>query len=128
MDKNFFENHLKRRAEKFLNLSEFAFSQKDWEMSAFLSEQAAQLFLKSYLFDHIGEYPKTHSLRFLLRYVGRIKKKEDEVEKFIKENSTVLSALELAYIGARYLPHEYEESEVSEFLRFIKRMREFVFK
>ena len=77
---------LKERAEKFLKNAKDLFNKEEYDLSAFNLEQACQLFLKYYIFLKIGDFPKTHYLKRLIREVGKVYEKEEDVEKLIEEN------------------------------------------
>ncbi|MEM2824061.1 MAG: HEPN domain-containing protein, partial [Thermofilaceae archaeon] len=81
-------------------------------------EQYCQLALKCKLLLKTGSYPRTRSLRRLVRELGRIAPElltlvEDEV------NLHYVARLEEAYVAARYMPYSYEEKEVKSLYRFV---------
>ena len=84
----------------------------------FSLEQYCQLILKYKLLVKFGSYPRTHSLRRLIRELavvspGLLALIEDE------ENLHYIARLEEAYIASRYLPYTYEEKEVRSLYRFV---------
>ena len=119
-------DYLKERAEKFLENAKELFNKEEYDLSAFNLEQACQLFLKYYIFLKIGDFPKTHYLKRLIRDLGKVYGKEDEIEKLIEENISVVSNLEDAYIGARYLPYIFEKKQVENMMEFVEKLLEFL--
>jgi HEPN domain-containing protein len=114
---------LKERAESFLRDANFAISEKRWNSAAFYLEQACQLYLKYYLFKELKDFPKIHDLDELLETLEKAySQSKKEIEKFRKENAIVISALNQAYITARYLPVEFTETQVKEMRNFTKRL------
>jgi len=110
---------LQTRAEDFLENAKRLLSEGKYALSAFNFEQAAQLFLKYFLFSKLGDFPKTHSLKRLLRETGEVAKKE-KIKAFMEKNADVLSNLENAYLTSRYFPVEFEEKEVENMKNFVK--------
>jgi len=117
---------LKERALKMLNASEKHLSSGDYDLAAFLAEQAAQLFLKYKVFTLTGEVPRTHYIRDLLQILAKILKIENKISNYVRENRSLLIRLEEAYIASRYLLRRYEREETEELVEFAKRLIEFV--
>ncbi len=90
-----------------------------WDLAAFSIEQYCQLFLKYKLLVKTATYPRTHSIIRLLRYLAEV---APEVSVLLEDpnKAILLTNVEDAYIGARYLPRRYEEVEVKGMLRFAK--------
>jgi len=110
---------LRERAEAFLKNAERLVEEGVQDLAAFNIEQYCQLMLKYKLLVKTGTYPRAHSIIRLVRDLSRI----SSVLKSILEdadNMVYLTKIEDAYIGARYLPRRYEESEVRSMLRFVK--------
>ena len=118
--------YLKERAEKFLKNAKELFEKEEYDLSAFNLEQACQLFLKYYIFRKIGDFPKTHYLKRLIRGVGKVYKKEKEIEELLQQNISVVSNLEDAYIGARYLPFIFEKKQVENMIEFMEKLLNFL--
>ncbi len=106
---------LKRRAYGFLEEARLAARRGFHDGACFLAEQAVQLFLKAVLLEVIGDYPRTHSIRRLLGEILRILRSQ-ELEEFIRTNKIRLSALEDAYLMARYFIKEYDEDDSRDML------------
>ncbi|MEM0313524.1 MAG: HEPN domain-containing protein, partial [Candidatus Bathyarchaeia archaeon] len=75
--------------------------------------------LKYKLLLKTGTYPRIHSIIGLLRLLSGISK---DAEIFVEDANNILylTKIEDAYIGARYLPRPYEETEVKGMLKFAK--------
>jgi len=104
---------LRRRASDFLALAREASRMENYDISCFLSEQAAQLHLKSVLLEEVGDYPRTHSIRNLLAEISKSIIGE-KIRKFTHTNRVRLIALEDAYIIARYTPTTYTKEDAED--------------
>jgi len=113
---------LLKRAESFIKDALENLKRGDYDLAMFHVEQACQLIIKAKLLDLTGYFERTHSLRRLLKDLSTIFKQE-ELEKFIDENWTILRNLEYAYIASRYLPEEFKKDEVDIALRFYKKLK-----
>jgi len=117
---------LKERAESFLRDADFAIKEKRWFAAAFHLEQSSQLYLKYFLFRKIRDFPRTHSLKYLLELVGKAYDKEKEAKTFLEKHKEVISDLEEAYITSHYLPIEFYESKIKEMRKFVKGLLKFL--
>ncbi|MEM2093482.1 MAG: HEPN domain-containing protein [Candidatus Bathyarchaeia archaeon] len=110
---------LKERAEAFLENAERLVAEGKYDLAAFCVEQYCQLALKYKLLLKTGTYPRIHSIIGLLRLLSGISK---DAEIFVEDANNILylTKIEDAYIGARYLPRPYEETEVKGMLKFAK--------
>ncbi len=110
---------LRERAEAFLMNSERLISEGFFDLAAFSLEQYCQLIIKYKLLLKTGTYPRTHLLTKLLRDLSKI---APEVSPLLENEDSILllTKLEDAYIGARYLPRRYEEVEVKALLRYVR--------
>ena len=104
------------RASAFLELAREALRTENHDVSCFLSEQAAQLHLKSVLLEAIGDYPRTHSVRNLLTEVSESYGGHG-IDEFVRRNRTRLIALEDAYIIARYTPATYTRDDARDMIQ-----------
>lgn len=116
---------LKQRAEKFLKNAEYLFNTGIYDLSAFNAQQAVELYLKYKLFILVGDYPKTHSIKKLLKEIGKIWD-ENKVREFMLSNIDAISNLENAYITTRYIPTEFEREEVENLLKLARKIITFV--
>jgi len=117
----------KEKADAFLDTAIYNFEKGRYDLAAFNIEQAVQLYIKTKLLELLGEFPRTHSLVTLLRELSRVFK-EEEVERFRKENIGMLTKLSDVYITSRYYTREFYEEEVKELIEFaykVKRLLEY---
>lgn len=109
---------IRRRAEAFLRNAERLIAEREWDLAVFCLEQYCQLILKYKLLVRRGSYPRTHSLRTLIRILGQIAPEMLELVES-ERNLHYVARLEEAYIVSRYLPYTYEEREVVDLHRFV---------
>ncbi|MBC7131306.1 HEPN domain-containing protein [Candidatus Bathyarchaeota archaeon] len=109
---------IRKRAEAFLRNAERLISEGEWDLAVFCFEQYCQLMLKHKILVYRGSYPRTHSLRTLIRILGQ---DHPEVLSLVEDEKTLhyIARIEEAYIVARYLPYVFEEKEVRDMYRFI---------
>ena len=117
---------LKKRAQTFYKVAKRLLEEGDLAIAAFNFEQAAQLYLKYFLFLKLKDFPKIHSLTKLLREVGKAYRKELQAKKITKENIGIISDLEQAYLTSRYLPAEFYLSQVKDMNRFLEILIDFL--
>jgi len=110
---------LRERAESFLANAERLVEEGVYDLAAFSIEQYCQLILKYKLLLKTGTYPRTHSIIRLIRLLSTVSPSLGTLLEG-ENNILYLTKIEDAYIGARYLPRRYEESEVRGMLRFVK--------
>ncbi len=113
---------LRRRAEKFLENAEHLLESGVYDISAFSAQQSVELYLKYKLFTLVGDYPKTHSLKKLLREIGKVSGNEEKIREFILSNIDRISNLENAYITSRYFPTEFERLEVESMINLARKI------
>lgn len=89
-----------------------------YDLAAFNIEQYCQLILKYKLLIKTGAYPRTHSLT---RLVSELSKLASTLNILIdkEEYLLMLTKIEDAYIGSRYLPRRYSRIEVEAMMKFI---------
>ncbi|MBS7609516.1 HEPN domain-containing protein [Candidatus Bathyarchaeota archaeon] len=109
---------IRRRAEAFLKNAGSLLKDGDLDLAVFSLEQYCQLILKYKLLIKVGSYPRTNSIRRLIRelaglYPHLLSLVDDE------EKLHYIARLEEAYIASRYLPYSYEEREASSLHRFV---------
>ncbi|RLE55733.1 MAG: hypothetical protein DRJ30_03265 [Candidatus Methanomethylicota archaeon] len=120
---NYYQDFLRRRAFAFLESAKSDFTRESYDLVLFHVEQFIQLYLKYLLFRKIGDFPKTHSLIHLIKYVMKIYG-EDPLKKFYDENLEILYLLEEAYITSRYLPRQYDREIAERILNFSEKILE----
>ncbi|MCC6054001.1 MAG: HEPN domain-containing protein [Thermosphaera sp.] len=109
---------LRSRAESFLRNARRLIEEGEADIAIFSLEQYCQLILKYKLLVYTGSYPRTHSLRQLIRELGRVDPRILVLVNDVK-NLHYVARLEEAYISSRYLPYKYTIEEVKDIGRFI---------
>jgi HEPN domain-containing protein len=109
---------IRRRAEAFLRNARGLIDEGEWDLAVFNLEQYCQLILKYKLLVKKGSYPRSHSLKSLIRILGD---DNPELLKLIQDEGKLhyIARLEEAYIVSRYLPYVFEEKEVKDIYRFV---------
>ncbi|MEM2212943.1 MAG: HEPN domain-containing protein [Candidatus Nezhaarchaeales archaeon] len=109
---------LRRRAEAFLRNAEYLLKGGEWDLTVFNLEQYCQLVLKYKLLLKTGSYPRTHSLRRLIRELA---KHNPKLQTLVDDEQMLhyVARLEEAYITSRYMPYSYEEKEAQSLYRFV---------
>ena len=117
---------IRRRSMSMLKHAEICLSSGDYDLACFLAEQATQLYIKSFILEKLGEMPRTHVIRQLLHMIKELVENEEELEKFVKRNRRLLSALEEAYLATRYLFRIYTREDAEDLISFAKEVIKFV--
>jgi len=99
---------------------------RDYDIAAFMADQAVQLYLKSVILELTGEVPRVHAVRQLIYALKELLGKSNFFDDFVRENRSLLIRLEEAYISSRYVPREYEREEAEELINFSEKVIEFV--
>ena len=115
---------LKERAFSFLRNARRLIEEGEYDLAAFNLEQFCQLLLKYKLLIKTGTYPRVHSILRLLRDLSRAT--GGSLDEFIESELIMITKMEDAYIGARYLPRRYERKEVEALLSFAERLAEVI--
>lgn len=113
---------LEERARAFLRNAERLLAEGEYDLAAFSLEQYCQLMLKYKLLVKTGTYPRTHSITRLIRELAKINEKAN----LLLRDIIIITKIEDAYIGARYLPRRYEKEEVEIMLKYVKEVFEAV--
>jgi len=109
---------LRSRAESFLRNAQRLIEEGEVDIAIFSLEQYCQLILKYKLLVYTGSYPRTRSLRQLIRELGRVDSRIVVLVSDVR-NLHYVARLEEAYISSRYLPYKYTFEEVKDISRFI---------
>ncbi|MCX8189429.1 MAG: HEPN domain-containing protein [Nitrososphaeria archaeon] len=109
---------IRRRAEAFLANAQHLIEINEWDLAVFNLEQYCQLILKYKLLIKSGSYPRTYSLRGLIRELAKI---SPSLQTFIDDEANLhyIARLEEAYIASRYFPYSYEEKETRSLQKFV---------
>ena len=116
---------LRIRAHAFLRNAKRLLNEGEYDLAAFNIEQFCQLILKYKLLIRTGTYPRTYSIIRLLRVLDKLVP-EKNLARFIDSEIILLTKMEDAYIGSRYLPRRYERREVEELLKLADRLEEVI--
>ncbi len=114
------------RSERFLLTAESSLKEGFLDISSFNANQSLELFLKALLLKSAGDFPHTHDIKELLRTLARIggSKYSKKINKYLKEETLGLKAIQDAYITARYFFVSTSENEVDQMIGLIKKLRE----
>lgn len=116
---------LLERSRRFRETASYQIRRGFYDLAAFSLEQALQLYIKALLIKLGVGYPRTHSLRRLLRLIGEADPAlSGLVERLLEKYSVELAALEDAYVTSRYVPREFEEGEVKRLERVVREVIE----
>jgi len=119
-------NLLRGRSLRMLETAKRSLACGDYDIAAFMADQAVQLYLKSVILELSGEMPRTHSVRQLFNALRTVLGKPDDIDQFVVRSRSLLIRLEDAYINSRYVSREYERDEVEELVGFAEEAIEFV--
>jgi HEPN domain-containing protein len=111
---------LKKRAASFLELARYSLQRGLYDVAAFNAEQAAQLYLKATLLELVGDFPRTHSIIFLLNELKRVGGKK--VEDFVRENKRGLHVLEDTYLTSRYFYKLFDREDVEDLISLAEKV------
>ncbi|MEM2106943.1 MAG: HEPN domain-containing protein [Candidatus Bathyarchaeia archaeon] len=117
---------LRDRSLRMLSSARRSLSEGDYDIAAFIADQAVQLYLKSMVLELAGEVPRMHSIRQLLRVLKEMSDRPDIIDDYVKKNRSLLIRLEEAYISSRYMPRDYEREEAEELVNFAEEVIDFV--
>lgn len=118
---------LRERAESFLRNAKDLIKKHEYAIAAFNLEQAAQLYIKYYIFLKINDFPRTHMLKILLSELAKVyPKKSKDIENLKEGNINLISDLEHAYVSSRYLPEEFTKTQVENMLKFVEQLINFL--
>ena len=111
MKKTFYEK-LIERATQFFRDAIYDAKCENFDIALVHLEQALQLLLKAKIYEKMGEFPVTHSLKILFRMLGE--------EKLVDEKREVINLLETAYLAGRYYNMDYEKEDFDIAFKFVK--------
>ena len=117
---------LRDRSLRMLSSARRSLLDGDYDIAAFMSDQAAQLYLKSVILELTGEVPRVHAVRQLMHILKDLLGEPSLVDDFVRVNRSLLIRLEEAYISSRYMPREYERGEAEELVNFAEKAIGFV--
>lgn len=116
---------LVERSRRFMESASIQIDRGFYDLAAFSLEQSLQLYLKACLLKLGADYPRTHSVRKLLKLIAEISGRE-EVRELLNKYSVELGSLEDAYISSRYVAREYTREEVERLKRVVEEVERVV--
>jgi HEPN domain-containing protein len=119
-------NLLRGRSLRMLDSAKRCLASGDYDIAAFMADQAVQLYLKSMILELSGEMPRTHSIRQLFNALRIVLGKPDDIDQFVSRSRSLIIRLEDAYINSRYVSREYEREEAEELACFAEEAITFV--
>jgi HEPN domain-containing protein len=114
---------LKNRAKSFLEISKICHKKHKFDLPVSNCEQATQLFLKAFLLEKQGWYPKTHSIFELMKLASKFKPK---LKNLVKNETLAISLFEDSYITSRYVARIFEKEESEKALKFTKKLGDII--
>ncbi len=112
-------SYLRRNALSFLKEAERDFNEGEFNLAMFHLEQALQLALKYTLYERTGTFKRTHDVMELLEDIVKLTN-NDKLRELLEKETSLLDLLRQAYIGARYLPIQYNRKSVQEALNLVR--------
>lgn len=122
MSKKEEEQSLLKRSRDFSETADYQINNHLFDLATFSLQQALELFLKSKILAQGAEYPKTHSVRKLLKLLLEIttENKRAIVKEILDRHLLELGILEDAYITSRYVTREFSREEVEILSKTVK--------
>ncbi|MCD6084597.1 MAG: HEPN domain-containing protein [Desulfurococcales archaeon] len=111
--------HLLRRSRGFYETAVMQIGRGFHDLAVFSLEQSLQLFLKASLLKLGVDFPRTHSVRRLLKLIHEIAG-NDRIKEILERFSMELGVLEDAYIMSRYVARDYTYEEVERLKKVVK--------
>ncbi len=119
--------HLLQRSREFYETAVMQLERELYGLASFSLEQSLQLFLKAVLLKLGVDYPRTHSVRRLLKLIAEAyPPASGVVDGVLKKYSLELAALEDVYITSRYVPRVFSREEVERLRNVVDEVRKAV--
>lgn len=110
-----------RRARNFLEGAKERYKKDDWDLTCFMAEQSAQLFLKAVILEKRGEFLRTHSLRQSFSILANLIQNYE-----LKYDCKSLLLLEGAYLNSRDINFSYNKEDAEEILNIVQEVLDLV--
>ncbi len=110
---------LKERSDDYLEEAEYLINRQKWDLSLVAIHQHCELLLKYNALKLNGSYPRTHSLKELIKSLVKHDNRLNDLIR-LEDNLLRISRIEDAYINARYFPVRSSEEDVMPLMRFVK--------
>ncbi|MHB1709642.1 MAG: HEPN domain-containing protein [Thermoplasmataceae archaeon] len=110
---------LRTRSFEYLEEAERLVLDKKWDLAMSSLHLHCELGLKSRLLEFGATYPRTYSLRELIRILSKF---DPKISILLSNENSIprLSRLEDGYISSRYLPIRYSRVDVEPLMKFVK--------
>ncbi|MGC8849607.1 MAG: HEPN domain-containing protein [Candidatus Bathyarchaeia archaeon] len=70
-----------------LNSAKNSLLNRDYDIAAFMAEQALQLYIRSLILELTGEVPRVHAVRQLMRIPRDLSDKPREIDDFVRREA-----------------------------------------
>ncbi|RLE81755.1 MAG: hypothetical protein DRJ51_03125 [Thermoprotei archaeon] len=123
---------MKKRSRELIESARIVLREGYYDTAAFLAGYATKLYLEAVLLDLLGEYPRLCTVRDLFVILRRTlvtlgrSKPSRKVQVYIEENSSLLAALNDAYMHLENSVTSYEREEAERILDFAKEVINFI--
>lgn len=110
---------LLERSSDYLTEAKRLIEEEKWDLAMDAMHQHCELLMKYYALKLNGSYPRTHSLRELIRLLLKHKK---ELSDLVNNENNVLklARIEDAYISSRYYPVRASAEDGLPLIRFVE--------
>jgi HEPN domain-containing protein len=110
---------LREKSSDYLTEAKRLVQEGKWDLSMIAIHQHCELLLKYYALKLNGSYPRTHSLRELIRMLVKHKKELNDLVNN-EHNILKLARPDDAYISSRYFPVRALKEDAVPLLRFVE--------
>ncbi len=110
---------LRSRGLRFFEEARHDLEKGFYDFCLFHVEQMFQLLLKYMIAVKLDDFPKTHHLSLLFKKVAELY--GEDFLNFYRENIGMITALEEAYIGARYIDYDFDLEVAQESIRIAEK-------
>ncbi|MHB1812215.1 MAG: HEPN domain-containing protein [Thermoplasmataceae archaeon] len=111
-----FVQFLAQKADRFLITAKLQIDEEFYDLATFSLQQSLELTLKSILLSSAGDYPRSHSLRDLLKLAFESSGGNcgEKAYFLLNQYSFQLNMLEDAYSTSRYFQKSFDEDDVKK--------------
>lgn len=109
-----FARFLSQKADRFMITAKLQIDNEFYDLATFSLQQSLELTMKSILLAGAGDYPRTHSLRDLLKLEQESSEERcrEKVKHILNQYSFQLNMLEDAYSTSRDFQKSFDEGDV----------------
>ena len=111
-----FAQFLAQKSDRFLLTAKLQIEEEFYDLATFSLQQSLELTLKSILLSSAGDYPRSHSLRDLLKltYESSVGTCREKTYFLLRQYTFQLNMLEDAYSTSRYFQKSFDEEDVKK--------------